>query len=828
MFRNYLTVAWRNLVRHKLYSVINIVGLAIGLTCVLFVVLFIRDELSYDKWIPGTQDLYRVELTIRLPDRPPLPLAVIPYPMLPAMRDEIPGVTGMTQLHWQPLTLTSGDRQFPQTVNVVDPNFFGIMRLPLVAGSPDTVFRQPESVVLSQSAVKKYFGAADPMGRFLTASTAACDAKNTACQNETVALRVTGIVKNLPHDTQLTGDVFIPDTSRADRSWDQLKHDWFSENGWGYVTLAPGVDPAVVVARMAPLLNRSVTPMLRKYGLRIRGSQAYSVHLTPFTRVHLDSAQWRFNATPPGSWMTIYGVAAVGVLILLSACFNFMNLATAVALVRAREIALRKIVGASRRQLIVQFLGEAVLTALLSLALALAAGEMLLPVLDRFLGHPIGWRYASDGGLILLLVGIAVVTGLVSGSYPALVLSGFRPIAAFRTDGLRRAEPWSLRNLLVMAQFAVSIGLGVAAGVVFNQISYARHINLGFRHDDIVVIANSDLEGRRLQDFADALRTIPGVASVGLSDIVPFEPGQMLSAIHVPGQPDLVTLNTVIIGPDYPATYGIPLVAGRPLSVSRGDDRLSSIGIVTGGDPGNEGRDVLINAAAARRLGFTPREAAGKTIEYNHNHVHIVGVLADTKVQGARQSVSPTVYIYIPNYPMSLSVRLRPRNALQTLSLIDRTWHAFVPTVAIQRYFLDQTYGQLYQQDDRQGTLFGVFVTIAILIGCLGLYGLAVFSAERRAKEIGLRKVSGACTGDIVKLMLWRMSVPVLMANVVAWPVAYFYLRRWLAGFAYRIPLDPLYFLAAGVAALLIAWATVSAHTVRLARTSPARTLRYE
>ncbi len=828
MWRHYLSTAVRGILRHRLYSAINIGGLAVGLTCVIFVILFVRDELSYDKWIPGTRNVYRVELTIAIPGRGPLPLAVIPYPMTDAMRDGIPGVTAATRLQPWTETLTSGDRQFSQQVDIVDPDFFEIIRLPFVEGDAGSVFRQPESVVLTQLAAKEYFGNADPIGRTITAAAGNCADQDTACPQ--VSLRVTGVVRDLPHNTQLVGDAFIPTTSLANPVPLDMRQAWFDQNGYGYVRLAPGVTPAAVAAAMAPIFDQDVTPVLRKYsGTALLGSQVYKAHLTPFTQVHLNSSHWQYNVTPPGSWGTLYGVVAIGALTLLVACFNFMNLTTARATLRAREIALRKLLGAGRGQLTLQFLGEAVLVALLSLMLALALAEVLLPLFDHFLQRPIALHYVSDWHLLLLLAGTAILTGLVSGSYPALVLSGLRPISGLRAGGAPAPRSGGVRNVLVVLQFAVSVGMGIAAAVVFRQVSYARAMDLGFRHDDIVVIGSSEqLAGEKQEAFARALRADPGVSAVGLSEFTPFESGQSNSLIQVPGRPGQLTINTTVAGPDYPQVYGIPLIAGRLLSADRGADSLNSIGIMTGGDPLNEGRDVLINAAAAGRLGFSPQQAVGQTILYNHNHVIIVGVLADAKLQGALQPVVPMIYVYVPSFSMNVSVRVRPGRIAQTLSFIDRTWHAFMPTVAIQRQFLNQSFDQLYREEEREGSMLGAFVIVAVLIGCLGLYGLAVFTAERRTKEIGVRKVSGARTTDIVRLMLWRISVPVLVANLIAWPFAYAYLRHWLDGYAYRIALNPLYFLAGGAVALLIAWATVCGNTLRLARTSPVRALRYE
>ena len=827
MFRNYLTIALRNIIRHKLYSSINITGLAVGLTAVIFVILFVRDELSYDKWIPGTQNLYRLEVTITGADRPPLPIAVTPFPMPEAMRDEVPGVTGMTRFMSEPMTLANGDRIFPERVNVVDPGFFKLIPLPLVTGDPGTVFRQPESVVLSQSAARKYFGDADPIGRTIVTGRGDCVGTDTACQAATVSLKVTGVMRDLPHNTQLTGGIFIPNTSIADRTSKEMKQEWFSQNGWGFVSLAPGVDPHAIPASMAPLLDRAVTPELRKFNIKISGSQSYHVHLTPFAQVHLNSSQWLFNLTPAGSWTTVYGVIAIGVLILLVACFNFMNLATARAMLRAREIALRKTMGASRGQLIVQFLGEAVLMSLLALVLAFALAEVLLPVFDNFLQRPIGFNYAQDWPLLFALIAIAVAAGLIGGSYPALVLSGFRPAATLRANSSGRAGSGSLRNTLVVLQFAVSIGLGIAAAVVFGQISYARNIDMGFRRDNIVVMGQGRMTPQQRDAFVNILRANPGVLDVGLSDRVPFDQGQSLASMQIPGHSEIVTLNTIGTDPDYPRTYGIKIVAGRPLSRTRGDDQLGSL-FNMDGDPLNEGRNILVNQAGARRLGFTPQDAVGKTVVFDHNHVRIVGVLADAKVDGAREPIKPSIYIYVPKNPMQVSVRLRPDSIPQTLTFIDKTWRAFSPIGAIQRSFLDDRFGKLYQVEERQGAMFGAFVLVAISIACLGLFGLAAFTVGRRTREIGIRKVFGARIRDIVWLLLWQFSLPVLIANLIAWPVAWYYLHGWLQGFAYRIPLSPLYFLGAGLVALLIAWATVFSHARRVAGANPIHALRYE
>jgi putative ABC transport system permease protein len=825
MFWNYLVTALRNIVRHKLYSFINIAGLAVGLACVVFVILFVRDELSYDTWIPDTQNLYRIELTANVPDRPPLVMAVVPDPLPAAMRDEIPGVTGMTRLYVEDMTLTAGDRQFVEHVSVVDPGFFALIRLPLVTGDPATVFRQSDSVVLSQSAARKYFGDADPVGRTLVTGRGDCKPDDTVCQAATVSLKVTGIMRDLPHNTQLSGDIFLPNTSMVNRISIETRQNWLNQNGWGYVRLAPGTDPAVVIGALAPLFDRAVTPDMRKFGIAGLAHDFYKIDLTPFTQVHLDS-RWQFNLTPPGSWTTVYGVIAIGILILLVACFNFMNLATARAMLRAREIALRKTMGASRRQLIVQFLGEAVLMSLLALMLAFALVEILQPAFAHVLQRRLVLHYGADWGLMLALVAIAVAAGLIGGSYPALVLSGFRPAATLRTNSAGKAGSGALRNLLVVLQFAVSIGLGIAALVVFSQISFARNIDLGFRRDNILMMSGGRMTSEQRETFLHVLRADPGVIDAGQTDRTPFATGQSLENIQIPGKPEMITLNRIIIDPGYPKVYGIRLVAGRLLSETRGADRLSVT--LPDGDLLNEGRNIMVNEAGARRLGFTPQQAVGQILLLHKSHVQIVGVLGDTKVDGARETVKPSVFLYDPSYNMTVSARLQPDRIPQTLAFIDKTWHRFSPSGGIQRTFLQDSFNKLFQQDERQGAMFGVFVAIAIFISCLGLFGLAAFTAGRRTREIGVRKVFGARTRDVVLLLLWQFSIPVLIANAIAWPVAWYYLHGWLQGFAYRIALNPLYFVGAGFVALLIAWATIFAHAWRVARANPINALRYE
>ncbi|HVW74805.1 MAG TPA: ABC transporter permease [Rhizomicrobium sp.] len=827
MFRNYLTVAFHSLVRHKLYSFINIAGLTVGLTCAIFIILFVHDQLSYDRWIPGTENLYRLEMTLNLPGKPAELSARIPFAATQAMLDNIPEVQARTRLIRRSTTILVGDRQFPQSVDWVDPNFLQVIRLPLLTGDPASILAKPESAVLSETTARKYFGNASPVGRTIVVSKQKCDDSYQNCQVQLQTLAVTGVLRDLPHNTQLKADVIITNTSVASPVNQEMRTNWGFNSGWGYVRLAPGADPDAVLAKFRTVIDRSVNPA-KIFNVKERGSDFLPPHLTPFAAAHLSSDQ-HGGMVPPGSWTMIYGFSAIGALILLMGCFNFTNLATARAMMRAREIALRKVVGAKRRQLIVQFLGEALLTAGMALILALALTEILRPLFDRVLGLPVEIHYFRDWQLLLFIIAVAVTAGLLSGAYPALVLSAFRPAVVMRASGGTGQGAGLTRNALVVMQFAVSIGLGIAAAVIFAQISFTRNVDLGFRRDAIVDVNTNGVPPSTVESLARALRTSPAITDVAMSDAVPFSDDHNNISAHAPGATSSERFALVPTSPDFMHLYGVRLLAGRLLSEERGAD-----GVMPDQLQGNNVRplNILINATAARRMGYSPQAAIGKTLTMDvmgGASVTIVGVVADIKEDGPKNPVDGTMYMYWRSFPLGhLSVRIRDGHEQDAIAAIDRTWHAFAPSIAIQRHFLDDDYDRLFQADEHQGTLFAVFVGIAIFIACLGLFGLASFSTQRRTKEIGIRKVFGARVQDVVVLLLWQFSIPVLIANAIAWPVAWYYLHDWLQGFAYRITLSPIYFLGAGAAAMVIAWATVFIHARRVAGANPIHALRYE
>jgi putative ABC transport system permease protein len=824
MLRHYLRMAVRGFVRHKLYSFINVVGLSVALACAILIALFVKDQLSYDAWIPGTQNLYRLAATFHFPGGPPLPGTSCPFPVLTAVGEKIPGVKAVVHMVAEEMTVMAGDRKGHETVTFVDPNFFGVLRIPLLRGDPARVLRQPESIVISESMARRYFGGADPVGGTLRVSGKLidyCAPHDSSCYGYGVThpLTVTGVMRDLPHDTQLVADFVVSNESQSDEVTRTEKEGfWTSTLGaYGYVELAPGASPAAVLAAIDPIVDSQAD--FSRLGIHVRGSQVERFSLIPFRDVHLDNDRYS-GMTPGGDRATVYGFAVIALLIVLVACSNFMNLATARATLREREIAVRKVAGAKRAQIALQILIEAVVTALVSLGIALSLAEMLLPEYDRFLGEPLRLSYVADWRLVLAMAGGAVLVGLLSGIYPALVLSGFRPAFALKRGGSERGGSGVLRSALVIAQFAVSIGVGIAAMIVFRQINYARSVDLGFNLDDVVVLRDlTNVSPDARESLARVLRSGPGIDATALSDTVPFD---LWNSFYLRIRSDRVPEGTSIrfmrAGPTFAPLYRIRLLAGRlPSDLQDREETGPSATL-----------DVLLNAAGAHQLGYSPDQALGQTLSSEWGRLRVIGVLDDVAIGGVGGLPEATVYLPDGGQAAFLSVRINAAQLQQALPYIDRVWRAVAPAVALDSYFLTDAFNKQFAADEKQGAMFAVFVVVTVLIGCLGLFGLAVFTAERRTKEIGIRKVSGARVRDIMRLMLWRISMPVLAANAVAWPVAYYYLHQWLEHYAYRITLNPAYFLAAGAAALMIAWATVYANTLHLARTSPIHALRYE
>lgn len=815
MVRNYLIVALRAFARHKLYSFINVAGLTIGLVCAIFIALFVRDELSYDAWQPGSDAVYQTATKMGIPGGLALETHSAPFPLATAMRDQIADVVAATRMGVQTGTVQIDDRQFSEKIATVDPNFFTVIRLRFLRGDGTGVLAHPESAVLTASQAKKYFGDSDPIGRTFTI-------------DATHSVTVAAILADPPHNTQFKSAIYISNMSAAATKND--RDQWFSLSCLTFVRLARSASPTAVTEGVRQLIRRSANPHLVMQ-TALTGDQILQIRLVKLAQAHLDTTGSNGPGADnrAGSWTLVYGFAAIAALILAIAAFNFTNLATARASLRAREVAIRKVSGATRGQLMAQFLGESVLVGLLALILALAIVEILMPAFRTFIDRPIEYHYLSDWPLTLGIVAVAVLTGLAGGFYPAQVMSRFRPGATLKTNAGQGGGSGRLRSALVVVQFAISIGLGIAAIVVYQQVEFSRKIELGYDKDNVVVLNGlshyTDTQRRSLETN---LTSNPAIVSVSGSSTVPMSSTFQATFANPPGSSQNITSVVISVEPNFFSLYGIRLVAGRLLDARRSEDSVDPP-YPSGDFP--TGKNVVIDETMARHIGLTPTEAVGKSIRVGtvgHTYVRIVGVVSDAKYFGVSRSIDPTIYTYKPNMIYALSVRVRGGQMAAALDHIDRSWRAFAPDQAIDRGFLEDGFAAVTATIEKQAHMFAVFVGIAILIACLGLFGLAAFTAERRTKEIGIRKVFGASVSDIVLMLLWRFSVPVAVANLIAWPLTWLALRHWLSGFAYRIGLSALPFVAAGAVALLIAWATLSAHAVSVARRNPVEALKYE
>jgi len=825
MLRNYFVTALRNITRHKLYSFINIAGLTIALTCTILIVLFVRDELSWDRWLPGSGGLYRLSTTLNYPNRDPQHFAITSFPLLPAVKDAIPEIVGATHIVPEDVTIGVGQNQFYETADAVDPSFFQVIRLPFAEGSPEQVFAQSESVALSQSTARKYFGPSDPIGRIITVSGTVCPAPRSGCQTYVRPLTVRGVFLDPPHNSQLDVKILFPTTSAADEMTERAKGNWLFLSGFSYVLLAPGSNANEVAGKINRVIDRSFD--VRKIaGLNMRASDFERVRLTQFWDVHLSTEKFSFDMRPAGHADTVYGIAAMAGLILLIASFNYTNLAVAQAVLRAKEIALRKCVGARRWQIALQFLGESVTLAGISLILALSVVETILPSYSRLLARPLEFRYLEDWRLLLMLAALTVLLGLLSGAYPAFILSRIKPAVCLRSNKFQGDKASSFRTGLLALQFAVSIGLGTVTIAIFSQNEYERKLDLGFHHDNVLVVdSGSGLPANSRSSFAETLASLPAVEKVAISTTGPFANAVIANThVHVPGSAQDFVVIPMTASPEYPQLYQMRLLAGRFLSPRYASDRFSG-----SGNGINNGRNIVINETAARYFGFGLDQAVGKSIVLaDSSRVTIVGVLGNAQVEGASRAVAPTIYFNSPETGSAISIKIHRGQALEAVKSIAKTWKAFAPQSAIQMRFLNQDFQALFDDLERRGLIFGIFSLVAILIACLGLFGIAAFSVERRTKEVGVRKVFGAEAVDIMYLLMGQFSAPLVFASLIAWPATYVYLRQWLEQYPNKISLNPLYFLSASLIALLISAGTVFFHARHASKASPIHALRYE
>jgi putative ABC transport system permease protein len=597
-----------------------------------------------------------------------------------------------------------------------------------------------------------------------------------------------------------------------------------------YARLRPGADAAAINAAL-PAWEQRVIPRSSTGSGEMSRADRWALRLTNVRDVHLGAFQ-ESGMTRGGDMGTILTFSIVALLILGVACVNFANLTTARASERTREVALRKVLGARRAQLIAQFIGEAVLLAAMAGIVALAAVELSLPAVSSLVDAQLSLNYFGEGGVLLWIVALVLIVGAVGGSYPAFYLSGFRPSAILRAGRFGEGTGGGrLRTILVVGQFAVSIGLMICTAVVYAQTLHAREADSGYRRDGLLVIEN--LSRSQVQPLAETLvrevGRIEGVRAVGRSEISPAEDDRSTTHVELPGRAEPVAVGAYVVDPGFLQTMQIAIIAGRGFSANQAIDDATAADDAEWEALASRGINVVVSVAGARQLGFrTPAAALGRTLRIESVPATIVGVAADVQYRSAREEMEPILYVMSRTDHDSMVVRYEGVPPQAVLDRVRDVWRRLVPEVPFEGAFAEDLVAELYRGDEGRGQLFALFAGLAIVIGSLGLYALAAFAAERRTKEIGIRKILGARTRDIVRLLVWQFLRPVVIANLIAWPIAWWAMRDWLNGFSERIDLNPAWFLAAGIAALAIASGTIIGHALRVARTNPIHALRYE
>jgi putative ABC transport system permease protein len=817
MLWNYVAAALRNLLRNGVYAVINILGLALGFAAVILIALFVRDEYSYDRFIPDHDRIYNVTEVVSPPGESNLRIGVTAAHIGGAMKLDFPEVDAVTRLGPAQGSLRHANVDSAASIFWADPNFFDLFPLRAYAGDLREALRKPDGLVLTRSAARRYFGRDDVMGEPIE-----LDRKYT--------LHVTAILEDLPSNTHLSAEIFGPGIASYSTlsRYDQITLDpdrMTAENTYTYIRLKPGARVERLTAAMPGFAIRHVPGTFA--GIPI--GQAYRFNLIPLTQIHLQPGSIA-DMKPKGDVRTLQTLTGIAVLILFIAASNFVSMMTARAAGRALEIGVRKAEGATRRQIIVQFLGECLSYAAVALILAMVAVELILPMLNTFLRRDMVFDYVREPLMGGVLFAVWLVTGLAAGAYAAFVLSMFQPGAVLKGVVFLPGGSGRLRQALVVFQFGTLIALIVSTITIQHQTEYAIRDRLRLPTDQIFLGSVGCPPV-----FRDAAVRIPGVLAASCSSGSALTYDRFSVSLESPdGHP--VSIRGAGVDYGFFELFGVKATAGRLFSQDRGEDDVLRSGADKSANP-----SFVVNETAARALGYAnPQSAVNQyriwsriTGDLDHlknsqaQSSQLIGVVPDFSVGSVRDVIEPTMYFVDPDRFGFTVLKLDGRKIPEAMQAVRELWNR-TQNEPFDGLFLSERVNELYGDIQRQSTLFSVFSAVAVVSASLGLLGLAVFTAERRTREIGLRKVMGASRWDILRFLGWQFARPVLWANVIAWPLAYVGMQRWLQGFAYHVDLSPLAFLIASVLALVIALATVSGHALMVARTRPVEALRYE
>ncbi|MFO7733441.1 MAG: ABC transporter permease [Candidatus Aminicenantes bacterium] len=789
MLKNILTVVLRNIRRHAGYSFINIFGLALGMGCCLMIALWVADELSFDRFHEKAADLYRVEEDQSYSGRI-YHVTVTPHPLAPALKAEVPEIVEATRVvRFTGQLFRHGDKAFfEDNVRAVDPSFLTMFSFPLVRGDAATALAGLDSVVLSEDAARKYFGTEDALGKTLTV-------------NNDTDLKVTGVLKNFPRNSTMRYDMVVP--------YELLKakggtNEEFGSNSIGtYVRLRPGTPAAAVDAKIKGFIKKRVP------------DSATDLLLNPYTRIHLHQY---FGYERQTAVRYVYIFSVIAAFILLIACINFMNLATARSAGRAKEVGLRKVVGALRGHLVARFYGESMTYALLSLGVALVLVRLFLPWFNTLSGKALSLDLWANRGILLGIAGITGVTGILAGSYPALLLSSFHPVRVLRGSLKAGSGGAVFRRVLVVVQFGLSVFLIIGTAVVTKQMLYMKSKALGYDKEQVLYIPLRGMTTRTYGALREELRKDPRVLAVASASHLPCAIGSNSSGVRWEGKDpkQVVLVSMCAVDYDFLDVMKIDLVEGRNFSRELQTDARQAF---------------LVNEEVRKLMNKT--SAAGEAFSFAGRDGRVIGVMKDFHFEEMQSKIEPLAVFVdnangVPQWGGYVLLRVAPGDVPATIEAVRKAWNAVNPLYPFDVRFLNERIDEMYRTEERAGGLLRTFAVLAVLIACLGLFGLASFTAEQRTREIGIRKVLGASAPRITAMLCREFLVLVLVANLLAWPAAYWAMGSWLKGYAYRTDLGLTTFILALGLALAIALLTVSFQAVRAAVASPSESLKYE
>ena len=793
MIKNYFKIAFRNLWRHKVFSFINIMGLTVGMTACFLIFLYVKFELSYDSFHTKADRIYRVVSDIKTPTEV-IHASGPAWAVAPNAKDEFPEVESFVRVANNNLLVRKGDIKFQEeNALFADSAFFHVFDFKLLKGNPQTALRDQFSIVFSETAAKKCFGKTDPMGQTLLVT------------GDAFPARVTGIMKDIPENSQIKADMLISMSTLTQKFNQGLDSQWSNYGSSAYLLLKPGTNAKALEKKFPAFLER-------RNGSEMKQIQMYpTLFLEPLKDVYLRSTR---DGSKTGNINNVYIFSIIALFILLIACINFINLTTARSAERAKEVGIRKVVGAGKMQLARQFIGESVVLCLIAFVLTFFLSWLLLPLFNQLAGKTISNGIFEHSNYIVLLFFASIGIGLLAGIYPALILSSFKPVVVLKGRFVTGTRGIILRKGLVIAQFTISIALIIATIIVYNQMNFMRGQDLGFSKDQMMVINTSGDPGKKA--FQQALAGMPNVKSTATSGSVPGggNPGAYSEIENNKGDLQIANLDLYFVDFDYINQYKIKMIAGRGFSRDFATDTTQAM---------------VLNEAAVKMFGYSsPQQAVGKRFKQWGREGKIIGVMKDFHYRSLQEDIKPLSMRIEPDGCNLISVNVAASNLPKTIAAIESKWKTFIPNRPFSYYFLDEFFDRQYRSEIRFGNLFLNFAILAIFISCLGLLGLASYSTLQRTKEIGIRKVMGASVSNIVNLLSKDFLKLVGISFLIAAPLAWYFMHGWLKDFAYRISINWWIFLIAGVTAVLIALFTISFQAVKAAIANPVKSLRSE